>query len=412
MTKTSLTIALLCAAGIGTAFADNNLPGKTGFNVDFPKFTLDVKNADSGITSVIHITSGGGEHDGGFITSAGTNNNGTTSDNSNMFLSTGASFDGQGWKQESTDGKSVFYGSGPAGFRVFAQQNDNLARGTYLTDVLGNIIDGRAKRVMRIGYDGLTTFNGNVQIAPTGGENDGGWITSAGTKDGATNVFISNGASFDAQADKWIQRSPDGYSSFFGAGPAGFRVYLQHNDMLSESNPTGQKQGAPLNATRQVLKIDYVGQTTLGGSIHVSPGGEDNDGAWITSAAIANNIFLSSGASYDAASGQWIQRSTDGQSTMFGAGPSGFRVYMQQSGVQPLAPIPTLTQVMKIGTDGTTSLGSGVQLNTDSARVQPPCDGTNNKAGMIWYTSTGDTDLVQICAKVGGVFGWRNLALQ
>lgn len=305
MTKLSLAIVLLCVAGAGTASADGNLPGKTGFNVDSPKFTIDVKNADSGINSVIHITSGGDEHDGGFITSAGTNN-GAAGDNSNMFLSTGASFDGQGWKQESSDGKSVFYGSGPAGFRIFAQQNDNIARGTYLTDVQGNIIDGRAKRIMRIGYDGLTTFNGSLQIAPEGGENDGGWITSGST----------------------------------------------------------------------------------------------------------NNIFLSSGASYDAATGQWIQRSTDGLSTLFGAGPSGFRVYMQQSGVQPLAPISNVTQVMKIGYDGVASMGSGLQLNTDSSRAQPPCDGSSNKPGMIWYNSTGSTDVVQICAKVEGVFGWRNLALQ
>jgi len=88
MTKVSLTILLLCAVGVGAASADSNLIGKTGFNVDSPKFTMDVKNADSGINSVIHITSGGGEHDGGFITSAGTGN-GATGDSSNMFLSTG-----------------------------------------------------------------------------------------------------------------------------------------------------------------------------------------------------------------------------------------------------------------------------------------------------------------------------------
>jgi len=203
----------------------------------------------------------------------------------------------------------VFYGSGPAGFRVFAQQND-IARGTYLTDVEGNSIEGRAKRIMRIGYDGLTTFNGSLQIAPEGGENDGGWLTAAGTKDGPTNIFISNGASFDAKAD------------------------------------------------------------------------------------------------------QWIQRSTDGLSTMFGAGPSGFRVYMQQSGVQPLAPITNVTQVMKIGYDGVTSMGGGLQLNSDTSRTQPPCDGSSNKPGMIWYSSVGATDVVQICAKVDSVFGWRNLALQ
>lgn len=411
MTKVSLTILLFCAAGVGTATADSNLTGKTGFNVSSPKFTIDVKNADSGTNSVIHITSGGGEHDGGYITSAGTNN-GQIGDLSNMFLSTGASFDGQGWKQESIDGKSVFYGSGPAGFRVFVQQNSNLVPGSYLTDVAGNIIDNRAKRIMRIGYDGLTTFNGGLQIAPEGGENDGGWITSGGTKDGPTNVFISNGASYNATADKWIQRSPDGYSSFFGAGPAGFRVYMQHNAMYNETtNPTGQKQGAPLNMTKQVMKIDYDGQTTLGGSIHVSPGGQENDGGWITSGS-TDNIFLSSGASYDAANSHWVQRSTDGLSTLFGAGPSGFRVYMQQSGVQPLAPIPTLATALKIGYDGVTSLGGGVQLNADSSKAQPTCDGSSNTPGMIWYTSTGSTDLVQICAKVNGVFGWRNLALQ
>lgn len=409
MKKILVAAGLTCALGVGTALADSNNIGKTGFNVTAPKYTMDVKNADNSINSVIHITSGGDEHDGGFITSAGPDN-GPMGGNSNLFLSTGAAFDSQGWKQEANDGKSAFFGAGPAGFRVYAQQN-NIPRGTYLTDVQGNVIEGRVKRILRIGYDGLTTFNSGVQVAPEGGENDGGWLTSTGTKDGPTNFFLSNGASYDAATDKWIQRSPDGYSSFFGSGPAGFRIYMQRNAMFNEtSNPLGQKILAPLNATNQVMKIDYDGVATFNGPIQIAPTGGDNDGGWLTSSP-SNNIFLSSGASYDPASAQWLQRSTDGASALFGAGPSGFRVYMQQTTAQPLEPI-TIKQVMKIGYDGVTTLGGGLQLNSDSAIGQPACDGSSNKPGMIWYNNSGSDDVVQICAKVNGEYRWRTLNLQ
>ena len=59
--------------------------------------------------------------------------------------------------------------------------------------------------------------------------------------------------------------------------------------------------------------------------LHFSLDGSDV-GGWITS-VLDNNFFVSSGATYDATAGGWIQKSADGQAVMYGSGGMGYRVF-------------------------------------------------------------------------------------
>jgi hypothetical protein len=139
----------------------------------------------------------------------------------------------------------------------------------------------------------------------------------------------------------------------------------------------------------------------LAASLNLSSNGSDT-GGWLVS--VPSNLFVSTGAVYDDTLG-WVQKSSDGLSSMHGSGPAGFRVYMQSN---PQGTVFTPKQVMLIDYNGATSFSGSVQINTDSTANQPTCDAS--KLGTFWYKSAS-TDTVQVCAKVNNVPTWRTLSL-
>jgi hypothetical protein len=76
-----------------------------------------------------------------------------------------------------------------------------------------------------------------------------------------------------------------------------------------------------------VLKINGVTQVAADGvaksQMHFSLNLGDS-GGWLTS-VLENNFFVSSGARYD--SGNWVQRSADGNAVMAGSGGVGYRIF-------------------------------------------------------------------------------------
>ncbi len=79
-----------------------------------------------------------------------------------------------------------------------------------------------------------------------------------------------------------------------------------------------------------LYNYDLSGQGVSKSSMHFSLNGNDV-GGWITSVA-DNNFFISSGAMWNASSGGWIQKSSDGNSVFVGSGVVGFRLFTQGGG--------------------------------------------------------------------------------
>ena len=87
--------------------------GSLGINVTDPQYPIDVSSSGQ-MASQLHFSLNGSDV-GGWLTSVQDNN---------FWISSGALFDSSqgGWIQKSPDGKSIFAGSGAAGFRIYAQQ--------------------------------------------------------------------------------------------------------------------------------------------------------------------------------------------------------------------------------------------------------------------------------------------------
>jgi hypothetical protein len=81
-----------------------------------------------------------------------------------------------------------------------------------------------------------------------GDTNTGGWITSVLDN----NFFLSSGASFDATAGNWTQRSPDNRAVIAGSGSLGYRIFTD----------SGQAVAANFTPTVR-LHIDYNGNLGL-----------------------------------------------------------------------------------------------------------------------------------------------------
>ena len=115
--------------------------GKSGFNVA-PLYPVDVAVPDASNSSTLHFAKDGADN-GGWLTSVGENN---------FFISSGAVYVNGVWTQKSTDGKSVFFGSGAAGFTAFLNQGATV----------GGPVTQSAK--FRVQYDGKM---GVGTLAPT-----------------------------------------------------------------------------------------------------------------------------------------------------------------------------------------------------------------------------------------------------
>ena|SRR6185369_12230201 len=87
--------------------------GVTGFNAATPRYAGDFAAPNSVMKAVLHFKHDGADN-GGYLTSVLENN---------FFVSSGAVFDldAGGWIQKSSDGCSVYFGSGGVGFRAFTQ---------------------------------------------------------------------------------------------------------------------------------------------------------------------------------------------------------------------------------------------------------------------------------------------------
>jgi hypothetical protein len=113
-----------------------SLDGKVGVNV-YPLYRFDV-SSDGEAKSSMHFSMAGADV-GGWITSVSENN---------FFLSSGAMYDSAegGWIQKSSDGKSVYAGSGGSGYAIYVQDGGTV--GEQVTNRLRFRID----------------YNGNVGI--------------------------------------------------------------------------------------------------------------------------------------------------------------------------------------------------------------------------------------------------------
>lgn len=120
--------------------------GNIGFNISIPNYAADVVSAGAASKSQLHFSLTGNDTGGGYLTSVSDNN---------FFISSGAVYDATagGWIQKSSDGSSVFFGSGAAGFRAYLQQGNTP--GQAMTNV---------NQVMLIDYSGNMKMNGGVQM--------------------------------------------------------------------------------------------------------------------------------------------------------------------------------------------------------------------------------------------------------
>ena len=119
--------------------------GNTGFNLSTPNYAADVVSPGQASKSQLHFSLDGADN-GGYIISVNPNN---------FFISSGTAYDGAagGWVQKSDDGKSIFFGSGSAGFRAFVQEGNTP--GQVLTTI---------NKAMTIDFNGNLAMTGGLQM--------------------------------------------------------------------------------------------------------------------------------------------------------------------------------------------------------------------------------------------------------
>jgi hypothetical protein len=127
------------AGGSNTVFSVDDT-GAVGSGVTAPNYQFDLASPGGVMKSQMHFSLDGSDV-GGWITSVLDNN---------FYLSSGATYDSTlgGWIQKSADGKSVFAGSGAAGYVVYLQS------GASQNGVVG------ATPRFKIDYSGNVTVNG------------------------------------------------------------------------------------------------------------------------------------------------------------------------------------------------------------------------------------------------------------
>jgi Chaperone of endosialidase len=129
-----------------------------------------------------------------------------------------------------------------------------------------------------------------------------------------------------------------------------------------------------------LLKINGVvgvsANSVAKSQLHFSLAGTDT-GGWFTS-VLDNNFFMSSGASYDASAGGWIQKSADTNAVMAGSGGAGYRVFTHTGGTVGAV----ITPVARLHLDYAGNLG----LNTAAVAGVPiaTASGAFLSAGGVW----------------------------
>ncbi|HKI46862.1 MAG TPA: hypothetical protein VKA08_16145 [Balneolales bacterium] len=119
--------------------------GNTGFNLSIPNYAADVANNGGAAKAELHFSKDGADN-GGYLTSVSENN---------FWISSGGVYDqaAGGWIQKSSDGQSVFFGSGGVGFRAFLQEGNT--QGQPMSNV--NV-------AMLMDYNGNMKVRGGLQM--------------------------------------------------------------------------------------------------------------------------------------------------------------------------------------------------------------------------------------------------------
>lgn len=160
------------AAGTSNVFTVQD-GGNVGFNYATPRYAADVVSVGSVNTSQLHFSLTGADS-GGYITSVAENN---------FFISSGAVFKAGVWTQTSADGKSVFFGSGAAGFTAYLNQGATLggpvtAAAKFRVTYDGKMGVGTLTPTSALHVVGLPTYADNA-AAITGGMTAGAFYRTA-----------------------------------------------------------------------------------------------------------------------------------------------------------------------------------------------------------------------------------------
>ncbi|ABQ27972.1 hypothetical protein [Geotalea uraniireducens] len=136
--------------------------GLTGFNLNTPKYSVDVATPAAATDSTLHFAYDGADS-GGWLSSVGENN---------FWISSGAVLKNNVWTQKSSDGKSIFFGSGSVGFRAFVNQGATVGGAVTLTeayrlDYAGNFGLGTKTPTQRFDVNGGVRVNPTTATKPT-----------------------------------------------------------------------------------------------------------------------------------------------------------------------------------------------------------------------------------------------------
>ncbi len=126
--------------------------------------------------------------------------------------------------------------------------------------------------------------------------------------------------------------------------------------------------------------VNVAANAVAKSQLHISLAGADT-GGWLTSVG-DNNFFTSSGASYEAAAGGWIQKSPDGKAVLAGSGGTGYRIFTSTGGTPDaaVAPVPRF-QIDYAGNFG---------INAPAVAGTPIYTGTTAylSAGGVWMNAS------------------------
>ena len=140
------------AAGVVNAMTVTD-DGLIGANVA-PKYAVDVATYGAAQNSTLHFAYNGADS-GGWLSSVGDNN---------FWISSGAVLVNNAWIQKASSGKSIFFGSGDAGFRAFVNQGATVGGAVtlneaYRLDYAGNFGLGTKTPTQRLDVNGGIRIN-------------------------------------------------------------------------------------------------------------------------------------------------------------------------------------------------------------------------------------------------------------
>ena len=222
----------------------------------------------------------------------------------NSFFGTGA-----GASNSGDYNSNSFFGSyaGNSNTTGYANTFLGYAAGLYNTTGYANTFLGY------LAGDSNTTGNYNTFLGTGAGNNNTtgtyntvlGDVAGSSNTTGSRNVFIGHGAGYGETGSN--------------------KLYI---DNCLNGNPCdspfiyGEFDNHLLNINSEVgIAANGASKSQL----HFSLDGSDV-GGWLTS-VMDNNFFVSSGATYDATAGGWIQKSADTKAVMAGSGGLGYRVF-------------------------------------------------------------------------------------